>query len=129
MNKPFGYSYLLDCYGAKDLDNMEKMYRFLEKLVDKLDMTLAGAISVIHGPVAFEAGMPKELYEDKAGLTAFCPLITSAIVCHTIVPREFLTIDVYSCKEYDPATVRDFTQETFNFDHYEEVFLERGLKY
>lgn len=127
--KPFGYSYLLDCYEAKDLDNMEKMYRYLERLVDKLDMKLAGAITVIHGPVAFEAGMAKELYEDKAGLTAFCPLITSAIVCHTIVPRNFLTIDVYSCKEYDPKTVFDFTKEVFDFEHYEANFLKRGLKY
>ena len=82
--KPFGYSYLLDCYEAKDLDNMEKMYRFLESLVNKLDMKLAGNISVIHGPVAFEDGLPIELYGDKAGLTAFAPLITSAIVCHTV---------------------------------------------
>lgn len=129
--KPFGYSTLLDCYDCKaDLDDMEKLYRYLEVMVAKLGMNLMGHISVFHGPTKFDQKLQRqEIYEDKAGLTGFAPLIESAIVCHTIVPKNFLTLDVYSCKEYDPEIVFDYTKEIYQFEKYDKIFVPRGPKY
>lgn len=126
---PFGYSYLIDCYGAKDLDNLEKMYRFLEELTHRLGMTLMGNVQVFHGPTHWVDGERRDIFADKAGVTGIAPLIESAIVCHTICEKQFLTIDVYSCKPYEKKTVYDFLKETFDFESCDEVYLERGLKY
>ena len=127
MSKPFGYSYLLDMYGCKPgvADDLEVHYRFLEELVVKLGMTPMSAPVVIHGP----RKDGKEIYPDKAGVTGFQPLIESAIVIHSMEPTHFITMDVYSCKPFEPDTVYDFAFATFGFKKYEDHFIPRGLKY
>lgn len=123
----FGKSYLLDAYGvsAEKCDSMELAYRFAEELVDRIEMTLFGSIVVIHAPR--KKGV--EIYSSKAGITAFAPLIESSIVLHTLSETGFISLDVYSCKEYENKVVFDFAKETFGFTEYEESTVYRGLKY
>jgi S-adenosylmethionine/arginine decarboxylase-like enzyme len=127
--EPFGYSYHLDAYkvDATLCDNMELAYRFLEELVDRLGMDLSGSITVFHGPRKYGV----ELYPDKAGLTAFAPLITSGITLHTCNETGFLSLDVYSCKKFDKKIVLDYVRLTYNVADgmYEENYLIRGTKY
>jgi S-adenosylmethionine decarboxylase len=129
MSEPFGYSYSIDAYkiDAKLCDSMELAYRFLEELVDRLDMQLSGSIIVFHGPRKFGI----ELYPDKAGLTAFAPLITSSITLHTCNERGFLSLDVYSCKYFEKNIVLDFLRSKYNVldGEYEDNYLLRGTKY
>ncbi len=123
----FGKSYLLDCYGvsSEKCDSLELNYRFAEQLVDKIKMTLFGSIIVIHGPRI----NGKEVYEDKSGITLFAPLIESSIVLHTLSQSGFISLDVYSCKEFDPKIVWDFTHEVFEFTKYEHTIVKRGINY
>jgi S-adenosylmethionine decarboxylase len=123
----FGKSAHFDCYGVDkyDCDDMEMAYRFVEELVDRIDMTLFGNISVFHGPR--KNGI--ELYEDKAGLTCFAPLIESSITLHTIIPKLFLTLDVYSCKPFEPLDIKDFIEYTYQPTLIEINTLERGISY
>ena len=126
-DKPFGYSYFLDMYGCKDgvADDMELTYRFLERLVDRIGMTRMSQPVVIHAPT--ENG--KELYPEKAGVSGWVPLIESGIQIHSIEPTHFITLDVYSCKEFDPKVIMEYAKECFGFTEHEEHFFVRGKVY
>ncbi len=123
--KPFGYSYLLDMYDCKTgvADDLELHYRFLEKLVDKIEMTKMAPPIVIHAPRDKEG---KELYPNKAGVSAWVPLIESGIQIHSIEPTHFITMDVYSCNKFDPKVILEYAHECFGFTRCEERFLSRG---
>jgi S-adenosylmethionine/arginine decarboxylase-like enzyme len=125
--KPFGYSLHLDCYGvsAERCDSMELCYTFLDTLVEKLGMTKFGLPIIVHGPRQNGA----ELFPEKSGLSGVQFLIESSITIHTIVPKEFVTIDCYSCKEFDPKIVIDYVKWIYKPLDYEDSFLARGLRY
>lgn len=123
--RPFGYSYLLDMYGCNHCDDLEINYRFLEQLVERLGMTRMSQPVVMHGPTL--AGM--ELFPDKAGVSGWCPLIESGIQIHTLAPKKFITLDVYSCRWFAHYVVYEFAKSTFDFTDAEDHFIERGVKY
>lgn len=127
MSKAFGYSYLLDMYGCADgvADNLELHYRFLEELVDRLGMTRMSQPVVIHGPR--DKGV--EVFPEKAGVSGWVPLIESGVQIHSIEPTHFITLDVYSCKVFQPDTVIAFAKECFKFKHSEHHFITRGSRY
>lgn len=127
MNKPFGYSYFLDMYNCASgtADDLELIYRFLERLVDEIKMTRMTPPIVIHAPT--QNG--KELYPDKYGVSGWVGLIESGIQIHALEATHFISLDVYSCSCFTPETVREFAKQYFKFDEYEEHFIERGLKY
>lgn len=142
MSEPFGFSYLLDMYGCERpyephfLSNADLNYEFLEKLPTIIDMETFSPPIVIKEPATY---VPKldargELirvptYPDKAGVSGVIFLITSSIVLHTIEPKGFATIDVYSCKEYDPRVVFNECKKFFGFKDFDEQFLTRGIRY
>lgn len=136
MSKPFGYSYLLDMYQCipGSCDNLEVIYRMLERLPAEIDMEIFSPPLLIHGPTTFSR-LPdgtldrKEDYEDKTGVSGVIFLITSSIVLHTIEPKNFATIDCYSCNCFDPKIVHKVCQECFGFTSCDEQFLERGKSY
>lgn len=123
--KPFGYSYLLDMYGCNHCDDLEINYRFLEQLVERLGMTRMSQPIVIHGPTI--AGM--ELFPDKAGVSGWVPLIESGIQIHTLTPKRFITLDVYSCKWFPEPVAFDFAKSTFGFSGHEAHYIQRGTLY
>lgn len=127
VNTPFGYSYFIDMYGCRAgvADDMELTYRFLEQLVDRIGMTRMSQPIVIHGPTR----NGKEMYPDKLGVSGWVPLIGSGIQIHSNEPKRFITLDVYSCKEFDPNIIKQFAHECFGFAGCEELFFERGTLY
>jgi len=128
VNKPFGYSYFIDMYGCREgvADDMELTYRFLEQLVDRIGMTRMAPPVVIHAPRDKNGA---EIYPEKAGVSGWVPLIESGIQIHSIEPTHFITLDVYSCKEFDPNIIKQFAHECFGFAGCEERFFERGTMY
>lgn len=126
-NKPFGYSYFLDMYNCAEgtADDLELVYRFLERLVDEIGMTRMTPPVVVHGPT--DHG--RELFPDKYGVSGWVGLIESGIQIHALEGPHFISLDVYSCSEFDPETVRTFAKRHFLFKDYEEHFVVRGLKY
>lgn len=125
--KPFGYSYLLDMYGCRigAADDLELHYRFLEELVDRLGMTRMSQPVVIHGPT--KNGI--ELYPEKAGVSGWVPLIESGIQIHSLEPKGFITLDVYSCNCFKPSTIFDFAKKSFEFDTFEHHYVRRGANF
>jgi S-adenosylmethionine/arginine decarboxylase-like enzyme len=80
---------------------------------------------VMHGPT--DHG--NELYADKAGVSGWVPLIESGIQIHSMEPKRFITLDVYSCNKFDKGIILDYARECFGFDEHEETFFERGKRY
>jgi S-adenosylmethionine/arginine decarboxylase-like enzyme len=124
---PFGYSYYLDMYDCREgaADDLELHYRFLERVVDKIGMTRMSQPVVMHGPTRDG----NEIYPDKAGVSGWVPLIESGIQIHSMEPKRFITLDVYSCNKFDSEIIYNYAKECFGFTDSEHNFFVRGRNY
>jgi len=121
--QPFGYQMTLDLYGCREgvCDDLNLCYNFLEDIVVKLKMTKQSP------PFIFKSD--SVLYPDKAGLSGWVPIIESGIQIHTLTPKNFISVDVYSCKNFLSDGVKEFVQDYFGCKEVEVNYIERGLKY
>ena len=124
---PFGYSYYLDMYDCRvgAADDLELHYRFLERVVDKIGMTRMSQPVVMHGPTKNGA----EIYPDKAGVSGWVALIESGIQIHSMEPKRFITLDVYSCNKFNSEIIYNYAKECFGFGDSEQHYFVRGKKY
>lgn len=132
MKKPFGYFLGVDIYGVPYgyCDDMERAYRFLEELVIKLGMTPMAPPYVIHGPSEFLSDTYRiERYPDKAGISAWQPLIESGIQIHTLEPKRFISIDIFTCGQLDQDMVIEYVKKWYKPQKVETYFLTRGMNY
>ena len=120
---PFGYQLLLDLYDCKPgaSDDLTLCYNFLEEIVGVLKVEPQSP------PYIFRTDGKR--YPDKAGLSGWIPLVESGIQIHTLSPKEFISIDIYSCRQFDIAPLKAFVRSTFAPKKMDEQFLERGLDY
>lgn len=122
-NEPFGHLLTLDLYGCKEgvCDDLSLCYHFLEDIVVELKMKKQSP------PFIFRSDAV--LYPDKAGLSGWVPLIESGIQIHTLVPKNFISIDVYSCGKFTTENIEKFVQNYFECKEVEINYIERGVKY
>lgn len=87
------------------------------KLAATLDMT------ILTGPYFVEVPVDPEIlrqsqetgkFHDEGGLTAFCIISTSHISVHTWPLQGFLSLDLFSCGEYEPQTAIDLIVKTLD---------------
>jgi S-adenosylmethionine decarboxylase len=76
----------------------------LTELVDLLGMRLLGAPHLYEVETEI-AKLGVEPFEDEGGVTGVCVLSTSHCSIHTWPLRPFFVMDVYSCRDFDPALV------------------------
>ena len=121
--KPFGHLMTVDLYGCRKgvCDNLDLCYQFMEDIVNKLKMKKQSP------PFIFRSD--NEIYPDKAGLSGLVPLIESGVQIHTLIPKNFISIDVYSCKKFSTKDIEEFTKNYFSAKEVEVNFVERGVKY
>ena len=121
--EPFGHLMTLDLYGCKEgaCDDLNLCYNFLEDIVTKLKMTKQSP------PFIFRSD--GVLYPDKAGLSGWVPIIESGIQIHTLIPKNFISVDVYSCKKFSMENIKEFVQDYFKCKEVEMNYIERGVKY
>ncbi len=119
----FGYELLLDCYGCKPytVDDLDHCYSFLDKMVDFIGMKKQEPPSIFR--------TDRKAYPDKTGLSGWVPLVDSSIVIHTLTKRDFISVDVYSCREFDQKRVLEFTKKYFEPKKIEHQFILRGKDY
>lgn len=122
-NKPFGNLLTLDLYGCKKgaCDDLSLCYNFLEDLVAQLKMTKQSP------PFIFRSDGKK--YPEKAGLSGWVPVIESGIQIHTLSPKNFISIDVYSCGQFSAKNIGEFVQNYFECKEFEVNHIARGVKY
>ncbi|MFH0701324.1 MAG: S-adenosylmethionine decarboxylase [Candidatus Woesearchaeota archaeon] len=119
----FGYELLLDCYDcrSKTCGELEHCYSYLDKMVDFIGMKKQEPPSIFR--------TDRKSFPDKAGLSGWVPLVESSIVIHTLSKKNFISIDVYSCKEFSPTKVIEFTKKYFSPKKVEKQFVLRGKHY
>lgn len=121
--EPFGYLMTIDLYNCRSgvCDDLNLCYYFLENLVVALKMKKQSP------PFIFRSDA--KLYPDKAGLSGWIPLIESGIQIHTLVPKNFISIDIYSCGKFSTESIKEFCRNYFGAEEVEMHFVERGIKY
>lgn len=55
------------------------------------------------------------LYPDKAGIFGWIPLIESGIQIHTLAPKHFISIDVYSYRAFEAKDLLAFANSYFYY--------------
>jgi S-adenosylmethionine decarboxylase len=118
----FGQHLMLDGYGCpyKNLTDLDRIYEFLNQCPDLIHMTK------IMPPYAFK-------YSGKVpqdwGLSGFVLIAESHISIHTFPEKGYLSIDVFSCKDFDVQTAVDFATKVFGIETQEIKIVDRGLEF
>ena len=113
---------VLDGYGADQnlLEDADAIYRFLDEYPDAIGMT---KITPPH--VYVYAGQKPE----DVGVSGFVLIAESHISVHTFPKRQYVNIDVFSCKDFDTERALKELKDSFGIETARSWVLERGLEY
>ena len=107
MKKPavgFGLHLTLDGYGCsyERLTNLDAIYEFLDTCPDMIHMTkiMPPYVFKYHGKVP-----------DDWGVSGFVLIAESHISIHTFPERGYLSLDIFSCKDFDYQQAVDYATE------------------
>ena len=120
----FGPHLTLDLYGCdrKKLLNKDFVFSVLIELPQLIDMHRISEpqVTIYNGsPGSFDAG----------GISAFVLIAESHITVHTFAKDGFVSIDIFSCKEFDMEKTLKFITEKFKPEKIEKNFIIRGKTY
>ena len=125
MKKPevgFGLHLTLDGYGCiqENLANLDLIYEFLEDCPDLINMTkiMPPYVFKYHGKVP-----------EDWGVSGFVLIAESHISIHTFPDRNYLSLDIFSCKDFDYQKAVDYATEIFGITRHEQNVLDRGLEF
>ncbi|MFH1678526.1 MAG: S-adenosylmethionine decarboxylase [Candidatus Omnitrophota bacterium] len=119
----FGFELLLDLYDCRPgaCDDLTLCYQFLDEIVEDLGMEKQAP------PNIFRTDGLR--FPDKAGLSGWAPLVESSIVIHTLTPKNFISVDIYCCKEFDVSKAKLFVRNFFLPKRIDDQFILRGIDY
>jgi S-adenosylmethionine/arginine decarboxylase-like enzyme len=102
--RTWGKHLILDGAGAggHTIRNPTLIYDFTKTLVKRIDMVAYGNPHIVR----FGSG-------NKAGYTLVQLIETSNICAHFVEENNSMYLDVFSCKDFDPAVVKDTVEEYF----------------
>ena len=106
---------MLDCFGCKNLEDFALVHSFLDELPGRIGM------HKLAPPYVIKQDKP----QDK-GVTGVVILEESHAAIHTFAQTGLITIDVYSCKDFDPKIVIEFVKQKFSTERIGVNFVERG---
>jgi len=125
LKKPevgFGLHLTLDGYGCsqENLANLDLIYEFLEDCPDLINMTkiMPPYVFKYHGKVP-----------EDWGVSGFVLIAESHISIHTFPDRNYLSLDIFSCKDFDYQKAVDYATEIFGITRHEQNVLDRGLEF
>jgi S-adenosylmethionine decarboxylase len=102
------------------LQDLPALYELLDTLPGRINMT-----KIMPPIVTRYVGVTPEDW----GISGFVMIAESHISVHTFPERGEVAIDVFSCKEFDPAFTCDLLMEAFGLAEVETCVLRRGLEY
>jgi S-adenosylmethionine decarboxylase len=88
------------------LGNAKTVETMLRELIDLLGMRMLGEPHLYEVETEI-AKLGVEPFEDEGGVTGVCVLSTSHCAIHTWPLRPFFVMDVYSCRDFDPAHLEE----------------------
>ena len=113
---------IVDGFGAdpEKLQDLEFLFDLLDHYPSQIGMTK------IMPPYVFKYHGVKP---QDWGLSGFVLIAESHISIHTFPEKEYLNIDIFSCKEFDADAAVDHMKLQFGITEVETRVLERGLEY
>lgn len=113
---------VIDGYGAEQalLENADAIYQFLDEYPDAIGMT---KITPPH--VYIYAGQNPQ----DVGVSGFVIIAESHISIHTFPKRQYVNIDVFSCKDFDTARALEELKVRFGLEVVRSWTLDRGIEY
>ncbi|MBI4311758.1 MAG: S-adenosylmethionine decarboxylase [Chloroflexi bacterium] len=113
---------VIDGYGADQalLESADAIYQFLDAYPVAIGMT---KITPPH--VYIYAGQNPQ----DVGVSGFVIIAESHISIHTFPKRQYVNIDVFSCKDFDTARALEELKGKFGIQQVRSWTLERGLEY
>jgi len=122
-NEVFGYQLLLDLYDCKKgaSEDLNLCYEFLDNVVEALGMEKQAPPNIFRSD--------EKRFPDKAGLSGWVPLIESSIVIHTLSLKNFISIDIYCCRNFNIQKAKEVCVRYFKPKKIDEQYVERGLNY
>jgi S-adenosylmethionine decarboxylase len=120
----FGPHLMLDCYGCNEnkLKDLKFVLKFLDDLPDLIKMHKIAEPHAVDYP-----GNPKTF--DKGGISAVVIIAESHISIHTFPSHKYMSVDIFSCKDFDVEKTIDFTVKTFEVKKLEKKFIHRGSEF
>lgn len=125
-NLQFGSLLIYDAYGCDPTKLNSK------KLCESVLLSLAkiSKLNKIIDPVVVEATSNEVMGgKDPGGYSGFLIIQESHISIHTFHKRGYVTIDLYSCGEFEKQEAIDYLNKVFEPEDVDIIKLDRGLKY
>lgn len=122
-NIPFGLHLMIDAYNcaASVLNDANLVYQILDEVPGVIGMH-----KLTKPYVVLAEGNDKR---DPGGWSGFVIIQESHVSVHTFIRRRFVTIDVYSCKEFDPTEAISYFKKMFQTEDLEIHTQVRGTEY
>ncbi len=121
--KPYGYELILDLHDCDPSTfNRPSIEGFFKKLCKKIDMTQCDLHFWDDVGVAPEE---QQTSPHTKGTSAVQFILTSTIVIHTLDLMGAVYINVFSCKEFDSAIVKQLSETFFQGKIVNNHFIER----
>ena len=116
----YGPHLTLDLYEVDEakLADLKEIYDFLDKLPAQIEM------NKITQPYVFTYRSEKK--PEDWGLTGFVIIAESHISIHTYPAKNYASVDVFSCKEFDPDKTADIIVSWFGAGKWEKHSFQRG---
>jgi S-adenosylmethionine decarboxylase len=125
MGKPefgFGVHLMIDGYGCDNaaLEDINFIYSFLDDYPAKMEMTK------IMPPYVFRYNgtVPQDW-----GISGFVLIAESHISIHTFPEKQYLSIDMFSCKPFDTELAAETIKKYFRIEKVEMRVLDRGQEF
>lgn len=118
----FGVHLMVDGYGCDQagLEDVNLIYNFLDEYPARMDMTK------IMPPYVFRY---KGAVPEDWGVSGFVLIAESHISIHTFPEKQYLSIDMFSCKPFDTERAVETLKEYFRIQKYEMRVLDRGQEF
>ena len=113
---------VVDGYGAtpEKLRDTDLVYRFLNEYPQAIGMT-----KIVPPQVYTYHGRTPEDW----GVSGFVIIAESHISIHTFPDRQYVNIDIFSCKDFDATSSLEVVKSTFSLPEVKVWTLERGTDY
>jgi len=118
----FGVHLMLDGYGCdrSNLDDINLIYNFLDQYPARMDMTK------IMPPYVFRY---KGTIPEDAGISGFVLIAESHISIHTFPEKQYMSLDMFSCKPFDTDIAVETVKAYYKIQKYEAKVLDRGQEF
>ncbi len=117
QKKIFGYHLALDlyCCNPDKIRRIEYGYSFLNDIPKVIETD-------IQSP-------PFIVYKKNIGFAGWIPVVDSGISLYVFFPNNFVSVDIYTCKKFNPLEIKSFTINLFQPQKIREYYFLRGKEY